>query len=160
MADDKKPAIPTQLTSLAVYKGKPCPIIIPKEWGDGGCEGQFRTSLDMSSPAGKRALVQCIDGDVPGIDSQINTTLDVYGVTMHPVSFPDDETGEIVNCIRTVLHTRQGDFKAVSHGITRSLALISGVTGSPPPWEPAIKVIPRRIATSGGRSRYMLEMVG
>jgi Phage Single-stranded DNA-binding protein len=134
-------------------------LVAPEAWGMGTGFGEPITSLDLKTPEGRAALLHIIDGEVPGLEEVLNTVLEVTGFTAHPVKFEDDQSGELVTAVRTVLHIADGSFrKAVSIGVWKSLQLIQAVHGYPA-WDPPLMIRPRRVAGRKGRSRYRLEVV-
>lgn len=158
MADkpDKKPQGANG--AMDMFKGKVDNLAPPSEWGDIGAAGAMITSLDKTQAAARKRILTALDGEPDTLASVINVPIKVAGVTIHPVAFPDDETGEITQAVRTVLHCADGkDYACVSKGALRSLLLICNLFGNPP-WQEPLTVTPRRLPTSGGRSRYMLEM--
>jgi hypothetical protein len=139
--------------------GKPTELLVPKEWYKDGGGPALVTSIDGQTPAGRKEILSCINGDTEKADGYINTTMYVVHVVMHPVVVENEVTGESINAVRTVLVTAHGERIAfVSVGIAKSLSLISSLI-SPPPWPKGLKLKLRRVPTKNERSMYRLEPV-
>lgn len=62
----------------------------------------------------------------------INEVLEVVDVVAHPVTLVDEQSGEVVNALRTILVTKDGKgYSAVSQGITSALSRIFSIVGMP-----------------------------
>ncbi len=132
---------------------------IPAEWGIETRHGVLVSSISEATQEGRDALMEAMmkTGDDPA--GWINREFALADVTMHPIRFTSDETGELVNTVRVLLHLDDGrviDFR--SEGILRSLYLIFRFKGKPP-YKPALPLLLKRIPTSENRSMYALETV-
>ena len=86
------------------------------------------------------AIYNAINGADESIADHIGETLEIVNVVAHPITIPDEETGEIITCLRTVLLDKNGkSYTAVSQGITSALSRIFSLVGTPDngAWEKA-----------------------
>lgn len=78
------------------------------------------------------AIYNAINRADKQISEHIGEVLEVVNVVAHPIQLPDEETGEIVNCLRTVFITKDGtNYVAVSQGVASSLSRIFSIVGTP-----------------------------
>ena len=94
----------------------------------------------------------------------INETLEVVNVVAHPVTLVDEQTGEVVNALRTILVTKDGKaFSAVSQGITSALSRIFSIVGMPDggAWEKEpVKMKIKQVKTRNGVNKVnTIELV-
>ena len=76
--------------------------------------GQFYCSIkDDGSRKSKVAIFNAINGADESVADHIGEVLEIVNVVAHPVELPDEETGEIIECLRTVLVDKNGKIKEV-----------------------------------------------
>src|SRR6266404_5993900 len=93
----------------------------------------YQITWDHTTLAGRKMLLAGLQGECERSDKVINTEILVEHVLIHPANMVDEDTGEITAGDRCVLYTYDGRrISFVSKGIVDSLALISGLYGSPP----------------------------
>jgi len=127
--------------------------------------GQFYCSIQND---GTRKSAVAIYNAVSSADEQladhINEVLEVINVVAHPVNLVDEETGEMINCLRTVLVCKDGKaYSATSQGITNSLARIFSIVGMPDggAWEKEpVKMKIKQVKTRNGNNKVnTIELV-
>ena len=95
--------------------------------------GKFYCSIkDDGSRKSKVAIYNAVNSVEKRLADCINMTLDVINVVAFPVALPNEVTGEINNCLSTVLITKDGTaYGATSQGIANSLSRIFSIVGMP-----------------------------
>lgn len=84
----------------------------------------------------------------------IGETLELVDVVAHPAQVVDEETGEVVEILRTVLIDKDGvSYSASSVGITNSLEKIFAIVGMPSWADEPLKVKIKQIATGNGNNK-------
>lgn len=121
---------------------------------------QIWTSFDPTTPAGKAAIVQHMQGDgATPVGDSLNTIVEVAHVLAHRVELLDESTGEIQEADRIVLIRADGSAVAcVSAGIKRSLQIITSLYGLPP-YDPPLALRITQKTTRKGRRTYQLSPV-
>lgn len=110
------------------------------------------------------AIYNAINSADEQVADHIGEVLEVVNVIAHPVEIPDEETGEIVECLRTVLITKDGkSYTATSQGIANSLSRIFSLVGMPDngAWvkEP-VKMKIKQVKTRNGNNKVnTIELV-
>ncbi|MEK5036399.1 hypothetical protein MKY96_33755 [Paenibacillus sp. FSL R7-0302] len=113
---------------------------------DGTAETKIKIYNAMSEATGK-------------LVDQLNRTLVLTDLVASPIQFLSEETGELVDAVRMVVFTEDGEtYTAVGKGILSSIQNIIGLFG-PAPWKPGIPVTPVKKATKNGFDTTILRMV-
>ncbi len=87
---------------------------------------------DDGTRKSKVKIYNAINNTEKSLNDMIGKRLDIIDVVAYPVELVDDETGEIVKTVRTVLIDKKGTgYSAVSAGVTNSLNKIFGIIGTP-----------------------------
>lgn len=126
---------------------------------------QFYSSItDDGSRKSKVAIYNAVNGADEKIADHINEVLEIVNVVAHPVTLPDEVTGEVMTVLRTVLIDKNGKtYTAVSQGITSSLGRIFDIIGSPDggAWEKEpVKMKIKQVATRNGTNKVnTIELV-
>ena len=120
--------------------------------------GQFYCSIkDDGSRKSKVAIFNAINGADESVADHIGEVLEIVNVVAHPVELPDEETGEIIECLRTVLVDKNGKtYVAVSQGIASALSRIFSIVGTPDggAWEKEpVKMKIKQIKTRTGNNK-------
>lgn len=106
------------------------------------------------------AIYNAVNSKGESLDDHKGKVLEIVNVAAHPVTLLDENTGEVVTTLRTVLIAKNGViYDAVSQGIASSLSKIFGIVGMPP-WdnEPLkIKVVEQK--TRKGYKTNTIELV-
>ena len=98
------------------------------------------------------------------VADHIGETLEIVNVVAHPITLPDEETGEVIKCLRTVLLDKNGkSYTAVSQGITSALSRIFSLVGTPDngAWEKEpVKMKIKQVKTRNGNNKVnTIELV-
>lgn len=134
-------------------------LIVPNDWYSQVDRAGIITSYDLSTVDGRRKVLEARTADCDGAEDYINRTIEISHVLMHSVEMTDHATGENNPEIRTILIGPDGKkVSFVSRGIVDAIQLIARY-GSPPPWDPPIKLLLKRKQLSHGRSTYTLTEV-
>lgn len=112
----------------------------------------------------KKAVYNAIQNATDRCENHINKTIDIVNVIAHPVELADDETGEIITAVRTVLIAKDGkSYEAVSGGIANAISRIMSIMGSPEggEWEkePVKAMIVQKPTRNGNNKILSLELV-
>lgn len=127
--------------------------------------GQFYCSIkNDGTRKTKIAIFNAVNGADESIADHIGEVLEVVNVVAHPVELVDEETGVVVNALRTVLIDKNGKtYTAVSQGITSALSKIFSIVGSPEDgaWEKEpVKMKIRQVKTRNGNNKVnTIELV-
>ena len=127
--------------------------------------GAFYCSIqDDGTRASKIAIFNAVNSADESLGDHIGEVLEIVNVVAHPVSLLDEITGEVVECLRTVLIDVNGTtYTAVSQGITSALSRIFSIVGSPEngAWvkEP-VKMKVKQVKTRNGNNKVnTIELV-
>lgn len=96
-------------------------------------DNNFYCSMqDDGTRKSKVKIYNAINSSEKSLSDMIGKRIEVVDVVAYPVQLTDEETGEVIETIRTVLIDKQGvGYNAVSSGITNSLNKIFGIIGTP-----------------------------
>lgn len=87
------------------------------------------------------AIYNAVNSKGESLDDHKGEVLEIVNVAAHPVTLVDENTGELVEALRTVLIAKNGViYDAVSQGIASSLSKIFGIVGMPPYNEEPLKI--------------------
>lgn len=121
--------------------------------------GRYYSNWRLETKADKRLVLRCFTEQTPPADGLIGTVIEMSRVLVHPVQIMDEKTGELHNCLRTVIVQSNGELVAfVSQGIIKSLSLISMMEGRGP-WSPPLLVKLRQIPVKGAKRMYTLDLI-
>ena len=123
---------------------------------------QFYCSIkDDGTRASKVAIYNALNNADESLNDHIGEVLEVVDVVAYPVALVDEETGEMVNALRTVLVTKDGKaYSAVSQGITNSLARIFNIVGMPSWVDEPVKMKIKQVKTRNGNNKVnVIELV-
>lgn len=121
-------------------------------------DNNFYCSMqDDGTRKSKVKIYNAINSSEKSLSDMIGKRIDVVDVVAYPVQLTDEETGEVIDTIRTVLIDKDGvGYNAVSSGITNSLNKIFGIIGTPEngAWhnEP-VKMEVRQVKTRNGNNK-------
>lgn len=127
--------------------------------------GAFYCSItDDGSRKNKVAIFNAINGADESVAEHIGEVLEIVNVVAHPVTLPDEETGEVIECLRTVLVDKNGKtYVAVSQGIASALSRIFSIIGTPEngAWEKEpVKMKIKQVKTRNGNNKVnTIELV-
>lgn len=110
------------------------------------------------------AIFNAVNGADEQLADHIGEVLEVVNVVAHPIELPDEITGEVIRCLRTVLITKEGkSYVAVSQGIASALSRIFSIIGMPDggAWEKEpVKMKIKQVKTRNGMNKVnTIELV-
>lgn len=121
----------------------------------------FCSIADDGTRKSKIRIYNAVNSADGKLSDHIGEVLEVEDVVAHPVMLVDEETGELIPCLRTVLVTTDGKtYAAVSQGITNSLNKIFGIVGMPSWKVDPVKMKIRQVKTRNGNNKVnTIELV-
>lgn len=88
--------------------------------------------VDEGDRKSKIAIYNAINSVDERVSNHIGEVIECVNIVAHPVQLVDDQTGEVVIALRTVLIDKNGkSYGAVSQGIASSLQKIFSIVGMP-----------------------------
>lgn len=148
---------------VTVYKQDVASVSILEQFKNP--DGQFYCSLKNDGTRKSQvAIYNAINGADESVSDHINEVLEIVNVVAHPVTLTDEETGEIVEALRTVLIDKNGKaYVAVSGGIANALSRIMSIIGEPVngAWEKEpVKMKIKQVKTRNGNNKVnTIELV-
>lgn len=123
-------------------------------------DSQFFCSIeDDGSREAKIKVYNAINSKGISLDDTKGTVLEIVDVACHPVTLVDENTGEVVQTLRTILIDKDGNnFDAVSQGVVSSLQKIFAIVGHPT-YNPPLKLKVVEQKTRKGFKTKTLELV-
>ena len=127
--------------------------------------GKFYCSIeDDGTRASKVDIYNAINGADKAVADMIGKVIEVVDVVAHPVELINEETGELVTALRTVLIDKKGvPYTAVSQGITSALNRIFSIIGRPDNGEwhnEPVKMMIKQVKTNNGNNKVnTIELV-
>ena len=124
--------------------------------------GQFFCSIaDDGTRKSKIAIYNAINSADENLADHIGEVIEVVDVVAHPVTLADEQTGEIVEALRTVLVAKDGKtYTAVSQGITNSLQRVFSIVGMPSWKDEPVKMKIKQVKTRNGNNKVnTIELV-
>lgn len=121
----------------------------------------FCSIKDDGTRKSKIAIYNAINGADENLADHIGEVIEAVDVVAHPVSLVDENTGEVVNALRTVIVDKNGkSYTAVSEGITNSLSRIFSIVGMPSWKNEPVKMKVKQIKTRNGMNKVnTIELV-
>ena len=126
-------------------------------------DGAFYCSIaDDGKRATKVAIYNAVNNAQESLDEHIGEELSVVDVVAYPVQLVDENTGEIVNALRTILIDKdRNSYSAVSQGVTNSLSRIFSIVGEPSWKDEPLKLKAKKVATRNGSNKVTIcELIG
>lgn len=95
--------------------------------------GKMYSSItDDGTRKSKIDIYNAVNGANESIADHIGEVLEVVNVVAHPIELVDENTGEVVDALRTVLIDKSGkSYVAVSQGIASAISKIFSIVGMP-----------------------------
>ena len=124
--------------------------------------GQFFCSIaDDGTRKSKIAIYNAINSADENLADHIGEVIEVVDVVAHPVQLADEESGEIIEALRTVLVAKDGKtYTAVSQGITNSLQRVFSIVGMPSWKDEPVKMKIKQVKTRNGNNKVnTIELV-
>lgn len=124
-------------------------------------ENNFYSSIQNDgSRASMVKIYNAVNSADGKLDDHKNEEFELVDVIAHPLKLVDENTGELVDCMRTVLVMADGKrFEAISQGIVSSLSKMFGIFGQPT-YNPPLKVKVVEQKTRSGFKTNTLEVIG
>lgn len=127
--------------------------------------GKFYCSIqDDGTRASRVAIYNAVNSVQERVADHINEVLEIVNVVAFPVKLVDEKTGEMNDCLSTVLIGKNGKtYGATSQGIANSLSRIFSIVGMPDngAWETEpVKMKIKQINTRNGDNKILtIELV-
>ena len=119
----------------------------------------FSSINDDGTRESRAKIYNAVNKAEEKVDDHKGEVLQLVDVVAHPITLTDENTGELVDTVRTVLIMEDGkSYEAVSQGIVSSLSKLFAVVGKPtynPPL--AIKIVEQK--TRKGFKTNTIELV-
>lgn len=125
-----------------------------------GASAQVMATFDTTSEEGSDKAFNMMNDCDHGVADKLGETINLKDVLMHPVKFMDENTGEMIDGVRTVLIDADGTtYGATSSGLFNALKQFFGIKGHPITWsEPKpIKIVEKR--SRKGFRFYTIQIV-
>ena len=121
----------------------------------------FCSITDDGTRKTKAAIFNAINSADESLSDHIGEVLEVVDVVAHPVELVDEESGEVVNALRTVLIDKNGkSYTAVSQGITSALSRIFSIVGMPSWKDEPVRMKIKQVKTRNGNNKVnTIELV-
>lgn len=121
----------------------------------------FCTIKDDGTRESKKKIYNAISNVTAAIGDVIGETLEVTNVIAHPITIVDEQSGEVIDALRTVLITKDGKaYDGVSQGITNALSRIFSIMGMPPWDDEPVKMKIKQVKTRNGNNKVnTIELV-
>lgn len=118
---------------------------------------QVITSLDASTPEGRRMIQRARAGSDYGLDEHLNVPIPVRDVLMHWYERINETTGEHEERCRVVLITPDGQrYSTSAEAIPSCLREVCRAVDRLPPWEPHINLIAWEERSRRTKRRYIV----
>lgn len=153
----------TETTAMTVMRGDVAGVSLLEQFKDP--TGNFYCSIkDDGKRSTRVAIFNAINGADESLADHINEVLEVVNVVAHPVTLIDEQTGEVIEALRTVLIDKDGKaYTAVSSGIANALSRIIAIVGEPTnaAWEKEpVKMKIKQVKTRNGVNKVnTIELV-
>lgn len=113
------------------------------------------TTLPSETKEQRAWILSIVECDARVGADMIGQEMYIGDFVIHPVEKHDPETGESTILRRLVLIQPDGPpISFASDGVLRSINRLVYVEGTPPPWEPPIKVVLKQRNISNGRRMF------
>lgn len=121
----------------------------------------FCSLQDDGTRKSKVAIYNAINNADERLSEHIGETLEIIDVVAHPVQLIDEQTGEAVECLRTVLIDKKGtSYTATSAGVANSLQRIFSLIGFPSWKDEPVKMKVKQVNTRNGNNKILtIELV-
>lgn len=104
-------------------------------------------------------IYNAINNKGDSLDDHKGEVIEMVNVAAHPVELVDENTGELVRSLRTIIIDKNGkNYDAVSQGIASSLQKVFAIVGSAP-FNPPLKIKVVEQKTRKGFKTNTIELV-
>lgn len=135
--------------------------ITPAELMNPATSQMFCTLVDDGTPKSKAKIYNAINNPDKKLSDVIGETIELKDIVAHMIELVDEETGEYLQTLRTVLIDSKGvSYEAVSGGVANAVSRLIQIYGQPNTWTEPVKVKARQKATRNGNNKVTtLEVV-
>jgi hypothetical protein len=156
----KQPTSGCELDVLSKAFGpKSTSLVIPESWRTGEADGDVMTTLDLTRPEARSLMMNTLNGDAISLEKVLNVPFMLAGYSIMPASKLDEDTGEIVRLIRTVLYTPDGKlYHCFSDKIVKSLRSFDAVYGKEWLAKP-VRCVCERVPVGESKGFYRLRPI-
>ena len=117
-------------------------------------ETQMYCTIKAEDKKTKVEVFNAINSPDEKLSEHIGEVINLTNVIAHPVELADEVTGEVIQCLRTILIDEKGvSYEAVSGGVANALQRIMQIFGQPETWEKPLKVKAVQKATRNGNNK-------
>jgi len=137
-------------------------LVTPAQLMNPTSTAMYCSLKDDGSAKSKADIYNAINSPDEKLAEHIGEVIELVHILAHEVQLPDEETGEIIRCLRCVLVDKAGKtYEAVSGGVANSISRMLQIFGQPETWTAPIKVKAKQKATRNGNNKVTtLEIVG
>ena len=115
---------------------------------------------DDGTRKSKIQIYNAINSADEQLSEHTKEVLEITDVAAHPITLPDMNTGEVIQCLRIILIDKNGKtYQAVSNGVASSLQKIFAIIGKPSWKDEPVKIKPVEQKTSNNFKVLTLELV-
>ena len=153
----------TAPTNMVVAEAKDEVVLVtPSQLANPTSTQMYCSLKDDGSAKSKASIYNAINSPDEKLSEHIGEEIELVHIVAHEVQLPDEETGEMVRCLRTILVDKAGKtYEAVSGGVANSISRMLQIFGQPDTWDAPIKVKAKQKATRNGNNKVTtLEIIG
>ena len=104
-------------------------------------ENNMFCTIKADDHKSKVAIYNAITTPSKKMDDILNVPFNLKDIIAHPVEIVDEETGEVVTMLRTILIDDEGNsYAGVSLGVVSAIQRIFAIFGKPETWDEPLKV--------------------
>ena len=123
-----------------------------------GAVGAVNTTLKGATVEDRKALYTALN-DAEKMSDHLNETFVLRHVVAQAIEIADQETGELIPALRTVLITDTGAaYAAVSNMLYQSVQNLIGIFGQPSDWPDGLTVKVVQKSSGNGRRFYAISL--
>lgn len=151
-------AQPTHAGSIQIGNRLSAETPIAKFFADPNNMHGVATNIDLTGDAGLALVMKCQSQPTVPTDSMLNVPFPCKYYYAHPVEMNDQRTGEVLDRVRLVLVSPEGETCSfVSQGVIDSLDIVRRFKGDGP-YNPPVRFKVSRQATRRGNTVLRLEV--
>lgn len=136
-------------------------LVTPSQLANPTTTQMYCSIKDDGTPKSKARIYNAINSPDKKLSECIGEVLELKNIVAHEVQLIDEETGEVVRVLRTVLIDKNGiSYEAVSGGVANSISRLLQIFGQPETWTEPIKVKAKQKNTRNGNNKVTtLEII-
>lgn len=137
-------------------------LVTPAQLSNPTSTQMYCSLKDDGSAKSKASIYNAINSPDEKLSEHIGEVIELVHIVAHQVQLPDEETGEIITVLRTILVDKAGKtYEAVSGGVANSISRLLQIFGQPETWKEPIKIKAKQKATRNGNNKVTtLEIIG